>query len=759
MARRERQIDPDGGALARFAVDLRMLREGAGRPTYRQLAARTGYSVTALAEAAGGQRLPSLPVTLAFVAVCSGDQTVWRQRWQQVADELNVVAAADRDGAWPVPRQLPSIGSYFVGRTRELRRIDELTRDEAVSVVVITGAPGVGKTATAVHWARAVVARFPDGQLYANLRGFDPSGHPVPPNEAIRRFLDAFGLPPERIPADLDAQACLYRSLLSNRRVLVVLDNAASAEQVRPLLPGSSRCLAVITSRSELGGLVVGDGAHPVCLDVPTAAEAGLLLERRIGGGRVAVEPRAIAQIVSSCGRLPLALAIVAARAANHPAHALGRLAGELAEAHGRLDAFHGDDPATDVRTVFSWSYRTLGRPAARMFRLLGMTPGPDLTEAAAASLAGLPAEQVRPLFAELTRAHLLTEHAAGRFALHDLLYTYAFELVGNRAEGHCAAHRLLDHYLHSAHSAARLLDPHWKPLAIAPARLRVVAETFGDHDQALAWFTAERSVLMACVAMAERMGRDEHTWHLASALAIFLDRNARWHDRSVTQQAALAATTRLGDVAGQASAHRGLARAHARLGRHDAALAHYRHAFRLFAELGDRTGQAHTHLNLAWMFGQQGDHGKALDHAGQAHDLYLAAGDRSGRARALNNSGWYHARLGDYPKALSCCRDALDLQQEIGDEHGAAATWDTLGYAHHRLGCHPQAIDCYEKALHNCRRTGDRCSEAETLIHLADAHAAAGDQAAGHDARQRAIEILGDLGAGGPRADVALVT
>ena len=311
-----------------------------------------------------------------------------------------------------------------------------LDRDMAaggtVVISAIDGTAGIGKTAVALHWAHRVADRFPDGQLYVNLRGFDPAGSPMAPAEAVRGFLDAFEVPAERIPINLEAQAALYRSLVSGRRILVVLDNARDVGQVRPLLPGSPGCVVVVTSRNHLTSLITVEGARPLTLDLLPVEEAAELLARRLGSGRLAAEQQAVEEIIALCAQLPLALSIVAARAAAHPGFPLAALAAELRDARGGLDGFTSGDLTTDLRAVFSWSYQRLGTPAARLFRLLALHPGPDIAIPAAASLAALPAHEVRNLLAELSRSHLLEEHIPGRFAFHDLLRAYATELVAH---------------------------------------------------------------------------------------------------------------------------------------------------------------------------------------------------------------------------------------------------------------------------------------------------------------------------------------
>jgi DNA-binding SARP family transcriptional activator len=334
------------------------------------------------------------------------------------------IAARHADAT--VPAQLPPAVAGFTGRDDALAWLDGLATAEAPIVATIAGTAGVGKTTLAVHWAHQVADRFPDGQLYVNLRGFDPGGQTMDPATAVRRFLDAFEIPPARVPADPDAQAALYRSLIADKRMLLVLDNARDTAQVRPLLPAAPGCLVMVTSRNQLTGLIAAANAHPITLDLLTVDEARRLLARRIGPDRVAADPDAVEQIITACARLPLALAIVA----THPHLPLHTLAHELHNSGERLDTLSTDDPHTDVRAVFSWSYSALTPPAARLFRLLGLHPGPDTSTAAAASLAALPPPQVRPLLTELTRTNLLAEPAPGRYTVHNLLRAYATDLA-----------------------------------------------------------------------------------------------------------------------------------------------------------------------------------------------------------------------------------------------------------------------------------------------------------------------------------------
>jgi DNA-binding SARP family transcriptional activator/tetratricopeptide (TPR) repeat protein len=666
------------------------------------------------------------------------------------SEPLPAARAAPERG--PVrPAQLPSDLTGFAGRADQLDQLDALLTRNASAIVIsaIAGTAGVGKTALAVHWAHQVRDRFPDGQLYVNLHGFDRPGAAVPPTDVIRRFLDALDVPPPKIPGDPEAQAALYRTLLAGRRILVVLDNARDPEQVRPLLPGHPGCLTLVTSRNRLTGLVAVDGAVPLPLDLLTVAEARDLLAARLGAERLAAEPAAVDELVERCARLPLALAIAAAHAATQPTLRLAALVAQLRDARGKLDLLTGDDTATDIRAVFSWSYRSLRPPAAQLFRLLGLHPGTDLNAPAAASLAGVPLEHARALLAELTRASLLTEHSPGRYACHDLLQVYAVELahaVDPAEDRQAALHRILDHYRYSAFSAAKVLDPRRDAPSLPPPPEGIAPEQVTGIPEAFAWFATERRTLLAAIERAAAAGLFERTWHLAWTLWSFLARRGHWHDLAASHRAGLDAAVRMGDRRAEAISHRGLGTAQAWLGRYDEATASFQAALAAYTETGDVAGQAHCEHSLAQVAEQSGHSALALRHDQAALRLYQQVGDRAGLARAYNSIGWQHAQLGDYRQALASCQQALAPFQELGDPDGEAATWDSLGYAHHHLGDHARAVDCYRRALELRRTIGDRYHQASTLVHLGDTQQAAGDPAAARTSWQEALDVLGDV-------------
>ncbi|MER7418964.1 BTAD domain-containing putative transcriptional regulator [Micromonospora peucetia] len=654
----------------------------------------------------------------------------------------------------PVPAQLPASPHAFTGRTTELDQLygllEAAARADTAVVAVVSGIAGVGKTALAVHFARLVVDRFPDGQLHVDLRGFHPTGPPLDPGEAVRGFLAAFGVPAQQMPEGLAAQSALLRTLLAERRVLLVLDNARDSRHVRPLLPGGPGCLTLITSRSRLTGVVATEGAHPITVDPLPLGDAHRMLIRRLGTARITAEPAAVTTIAARSAGLPLALAIVASRMVSHPHFSLRAIAEELELAHGGLEGFTGMDAETDVRSVFSWSYRALSSPAARLFRLLSMHPGPDLGAVAAASLAGVPPGRVRPLLAELAYAHMVTEHTPGRYAMHDLLRAYAVErtdIEEDSAERLAVAHRMFDHYLGSAHLADLRLHPHRDPIRLPAAVLGVTVAVIGDRAAAQAWFSQEYPVLINLLRRAGGDGHDVHAWQLGWAMTTFLDRRGHWHDQAIVQQLALEAACRVRDRDGQARAHRNISIAHLRRGLHGEAREHLWCAVRLYRGLGDQVGQARTLLNLGTVAEHRGQPRLALRYAEQALRLFRAAGHRSGQANALNNAGWYHIQLGNHELALHHCQRALLLHQEAGDRYWQAHTWDSLGCAHHHLGRYPEATECYRQALSLWREVGERYYESATLTHLGDTHLAEGERSAARGVWREALDIVVELG------------
>jgi DNA-binding SARP family transcriptional activator/tetratricopeptide (TPR) repeat protein len=671
---------------------------------------------------------------------------------------LTASVAATPASASAVPRELPGDVAAFTGRSAELAELDRIllrqpnhpddAKPTAAVISALSGTAGVGKTALAVHWAHHVTGSFPDGQLYVNLRGYD-ADQPMPSTNALAAFLRSLGVPGQDIPPLETERAARYRSLLVGMRMLIVLDNASTDEQVRSLLPGQHGCAVVVTSRDSLAGLVVRDGAARVDLDLLPAADA-IALFRELIGARVDAEPAAAAALTEQCARLPLALRVAAELAVGRPDVPLANLVTELASQQHRLDQLHaGGDPATSVRAVFSWSYQQLSAGAARMFRLLGLHPGPDVSVPAAASLAGVSEPDARGLVRELARAHLIAERVPGRYGMHDLLHAYAAEQArahDRHDERVAAIGRVLDYYLHTAARAALLLMPSKEPIILAPPRPGVTPAQPADHAQGMAWFEAEHQVLLAAVSLAAGSGLDSHAWQLPWALASFLQPRGHLQEWAAIQRTALAASIRVGDGAAQALCSRLLAAACTDLGDYDQARGHYASSLTLYQQLGNRLGEAKTHQNLCGLAEAQGRYADALGHAEQALRLYQSIGDQASEAVALNAVGWCHGLLDDYEQARAFCRQSLTLCGEIGYGWLEGTVWDSLGYAEHHLGNFAEAAACYERAVGIARVAGDRIYEAEALIHLGETRLADRHPNRAREAWQQALIILDDI-------------
>lgn len=684
-------------------------------------------------------------------AILRGEQALQRDAAISAAAPPGA-SAASRAPAPPavVPAQLPVKVAQFAGRLRQIKELDALlSEDCSVRICIVAGMAGVGKTTLAVHWAHQVAARFPDGQLYLSLRGYGPAESAMTADEALVGLLTGLGVPPGSIPTGTDAQAGLLRSLVAGRRMLVLLDNAHSVAQIRPLLPGTPSCLVLITSRDQLFDLLAHESARSIALDPLPVEEARDLLARRLGMDRVAAEPAAIDDIIGRCAGLPLALAIAAARARTNPTFPLRAIAAGLRAADERLDAFTAGRAGTDVRTMFSWSYQQLSPAAAGLFRLLGVHFGPDITVPAAASLAGASRGEVRSRLAELAAAHLITEHSYGRYAMHDLLHAYAAELAKATIpapERLAVTRRLFDHYLHSACRADRSLHEHRHPITPPAPEPGVEPERPDGRTEALAWFAAEHCVLLAAVRGAAGAGLDRHAWQLGWALATFHDFRGTCQDWVATQKIALAAAQRLGDRLGEAHTQRGLGRAYLRLGCTTEARHRLRSALGRFADLGDAIGQARTHLDLAWSADREDDHRGALHHHTRALAQFRAAGHLPGQVDAMIGIGRHATLLGDRDRGVVMCRQAVELSQRVGQQHSQAGAWDGLGCTYHHLGDHRRAAACHRRAYVLFRSTGARYCQAWALVHLAEAKEADGRPAGASVVRRRAARILDAL-------------
>ncbi|MEU6201512.1 BTAD domain-containing putative transcriptional regulator [Streptomyces sp. NPDC047061] len=653
------------------------------------------------------------------------------------------------------PAQLPADLRTFTGRHQELEEVRALlpggaAPPAAVVISAIGGMAGIGKTALAVHWAHEIAHRYPDGQLYVNLRGFDSTGSVVPSEEALRTFLDALGVPPERIPTTgLDAQAALYRSLLAERRVLVLLDNARDTEQVRPLLPGAPGCLVIVTSRNRLTGLIANDGARPLTLHPLAPGEALDFLHRRLGTARVTAEPKAVDDIIERCARLPLALAVVAARATTNPHFALAAIAGELADSRSNLDAFTGGDLSADVQAAFSWSYEALSAPAARLFRLLGLHSGQDVSTPAAAALAGLPPRQVRPLLIQLTSAHLLTEYRPGRYSLHDLLRVFAAEQArtdGAPEERDRAVERMLTWYLHTANAADILLSPHSARVPLDPLPPDCGPLEFTTPEQALHWCETERANLVAAVHLAAATGHPGIAWRLSATLWTFFHRRLHAHDWYSTNQVALAAATAAGDLPGQATAHNHLAGALMTMRRLEQSITHFRRTIELNRMLGNSYNTAMGLSNLGTVYLEAGQLRKSVEYLRRALARIRVADAPWAKALVLANLGDAYQRLGLFDQAIDCLKEALSVVHALGDHWIEGVALDILGTVYFRLRRHDEAFENYHQALERHRGASNRGRQCETLRNLGDLHLAVGDRDAARSCWQQALTLLEEV-------------
>jgi tetratricopeptide (TPR) repeat protein len=646
--------------------------------------------------------------------------------------------------AVPVPAQLPPDVEGFTGRDAELALLDSARS----AVVVVSGAPGVGKTALAVHWAHRVAARFPDGQLHVDLRGFDGVTGPRDPGDVVRLMLDALGVEHDRIPADPDARLALYRSLTAQRRLLLVLDNARDTDQIRPLLPAGGAGRTVVTSRRRLTAVVVGLGARPLELGLLAEPVAMELFRRRLGPREA--DPAHLAGIVDACGRLPLALALAAARVRLTGAP-LAALAAELRQPVSRLEALD-DGERGGVRAVFSWSYAGLSPSAARLFRLLGLVAGPDITIAAAAALVGRPGPDARRALRELADAGLLAERASGRYAMHDLLRVYAGELARDTepaGERRAALTRLLDHYTHTAYHADLVLNPARAPIPLAledPAD-GARPEPLDDLKAALGWLRGERETLLAAVRQAKEEGLDAQAWQLSWALDSFLNDQGRWDDEGAAWAVAVEAAAALSDGPAIAYAYSFLAVADGRRKRFEAAQVHMRRALDLVQAAGDRAGEGECLFILSYLCWLQDDQDGALAHAERSLVLFRQVDEPMWAGKVSLAVGWYVLQRGAHREALPYFAEALALQQRAGDDANEALTHDSLGWLQHQLGDYDNAVHHLREGLRLARRLGNPALEAQVLGHLGDVHEGLMDPETAAARWRQAYEILSDLG------------
>jgi len=661
-----------------------------------------------------------------------------------------------------VPAQLPADVDVFTGRTRELSELDRLlivpadqpatASDRGLTAVLISavsGTAGVGKTALALRWAHRVRGRFPDGQLYVNLRGYDPD-QPLSVADALAGFLRALGVAGADIPLELEERAALYRSLLDGRRMLIVLDNAATTEQVRPLLPGCPTALVVVTSRDLLVGLVARHGARRLCLELLSPEDAVALLGALIGE-RVGTEPDAAATLAEQCARLPLALRVTAEIAASRPATSLAHLVRELSDEQRRLAMLDaGGDPRTAVCAVFSWSYQHLPSDVARTFRLLGLHPGPDLDAHATAALTHTSLEQAQQSLDLLARAHLIQPASPGRHGMHDLLRAYATHLAtveDSDQERKASLARLFDYYLATAGAAMDTLIPgerHRRPRVCPPG---TPTPPVADPTAARAWLDTERVTLTAVCAYTATQGWSEHTSALASTLVRYLELGGHHPEAVTIHTHAHHAARRTGDQAGEASALDNLGAVYRWQGHYQQAAEHHQQALGLFRASADRDGQARALRNLGLAFWNRGRYQQAVEHLQQALAIACEIGDRGAEAWTLTFLGFVYRRQGCYPQALEQHRQALVIGREIGDQAAEAYTLTSLGLVHCRMGRYQQALRHHQRALAIAHKIEDRGGEAYVLANLGIAHFRMGRYQQALEHHQQALIIGREIG------------
>ncbi|MEV7010908.1 BTAD domain-containing putative transcriptional regulator [Streptosporangium sp. NPDC051022] len=666
-------------------------------------------------------------------------------------------SATRQEASPPVPRQLRPDMPAFAGRRAELASLDRTLDDGAPAspgsaggprIVSLQGTAGSGKTALAVHWAHRISGRFPDGQLYLDLHGYGPEP-PVDPAAALETLLRALGTPPGRIPAGLDERSALFRTLLTGKRTLLLLDNAGSSEQVRPLIPGSGG-VVIVTSRNQLRGLVVEYGALRVVLDQMPPQEAGELLAEVLGQERVASAPEAVAEIVERCARLPLALRIFAERAARFPGVPLGKLVADLRDEGTRLSALDaGDGGHTDLRTVFSWTYGALDPDAARLFRLLGLHPGPEVSTGAAAALMGEDIAGVTRLLDRLTADHLLRSRFPGRYDFHDLLRSYAAERAQegeDLKEREAALGRMLEWYLHSARGAAEHLPPVGRALAAGPVPAGLSLPRFDGPEEAVGWYEEELANLMAATHYAASRGWHGAAWRIPRALASFLDFHVPGTAWVAVYRVAVEASRLARESFEEGSALNHLAWANTRLGRLGEAVAHYDEALALARRIGDRDLEGDVLVNLGVTLFKLGRFAESAACYGQALEIARDSGDRRLEAEALNDLAHNDNERGRHHEALSGADTALGIYTELGDRYRRGEALRTLGAANAGLGRYGEAVALFLDALELMREFDDRRGEAEVLSLLGEALHGSGDHGAARARRREAAEVFAEL-------------
>ena len=727
---------------ADLARELRQLRRREARArrgpelTYRDIADRTGWSVPAIGgyflgtKLASAERLDALLLLLGATPAEQGAFATARDRLMDARSAAGDRAGADAAAGRPAvaPRMLPARIPGFTGRLRQLAVLDGMlakaTDSSTVVISAMAGMGGVGKTALAVNWAHSVAESFPDGQLYVNLRGYDPE-EPLSTQAALDVLLSGLGVDPAVMPSDLGERLALYHRLLIGRRMLVLLDNASNAQQVAPLLP-VALCMTLVTSRDDLADLLVVDGSQRLRVDVLPEADAASLL-RLLIGERAHQEPEAVRALADLCGRLPLALRVAAEHVVWRPVYALTELVDELRTDRvlGGLDAFGCGDPRTDLGAVFSWSMRHVVEPAARAFLLLGLVPGNDIDVYGLGALAGVDLPAARSLADALVRAHLLQAEGTGRLFLHDLLRTYVSEECAAKIDAvsqRAAIARFLDYYLAATTAAVDVQFPYAANQVRRrhrfPTRHVGTIGEFETVQSAVTWFAAERNNLVRLCDYAARHGFPAHAVALAATLRPFLD-NGHHLDALTVHTCALQAAQRLGsrcDRSDLAYIYMCLAVTHWRLGELAAATEHAQRALDGYDAVDDIEGIAMSLIILGAVLDSQGRYQDAVDCYQRALGLSRAAGNRVHQASQLHNLGWIHLHMENHEAAADLCRQALSIYEEIGQPPGMAQSRHGIAAAYAELGRHDEALALAEEALLVMLEYDEAVSRAEVM-------------------------------------------
>ncbi|MCX5065809.1 tetratricopeptide repeat protein [Micromonospora lupini] len=655
-----------------------------------------------------------------------------------------------RDPTGEVPRQLPAVTPGFVGRHRELAVLNEVLQTRSSPITVVCGPAGAGKTSLAVRWAHDVHHQFPDGHLFLDMRGFHPRPRRTP-GEALPLLLDALGVPAERIPPEADAQVALYRSALAGRRVLLLLDNVANADQIRPLIPGGPGCLVVVTSRDRLSGLVARDGAARLTLDVLPAADAVELLVGTAGAERFNADPMAARELAEVCGHLPLALRIAGARLADRAHVSVRRHLDELI-ARGRVAQLRVDgDDSSAVRAAFELSYQALPAPAGRVFRLLGLVPAPaGVALPAAAALAGLSCDDLEPLIDALARLHLIRITRTARIVSHDLLLEYAAQLAaehGDAADNAAAVHRLLHFYLHAVAQASTVLN--------GPSRLRLPPDPpppgvwvpqLDDQAHAREWLVAESANLVAALEHAAADGRHRMAWQLAHVPYDFLRMRTPLSQWRSIAQTGLRAARRDGDLRGEAVMRQSLGLLNWRAGDLRAARTEYEAVAALAARADWQVGASAAHCSIGITLAQLGRPRAAISRFEQALAIDRTIGDRRAEAGTLANLAAACEEVGELAAAAQHGELAMRLLRETGQHLGAAVASENLALVARELGKLDDARAAAEEAVRIVRTIGARHEEAASLTTLGRVHGDAGRYAEAEEVLDLGLDIVHGL-------------